>query len=190
MTVEGNAAGVEERIGQAAATSREEAANVGETVQAEAKEVATKVKTQAESAMRQIVDDARQQAEGQAAQFAESMRQAGEQLRTMADAGEGQSIATTLVREEASAAERLADRLDDGGIEGALAEVRAFARRSPGAFLLGAAAVGFVTGRLVRNFSAPSGAPTAVASEAEFTPALDSSAADDADDTRSNAGAS
>ena len=37
-----------------------------------------------------------------------------------------------------------------------MADARAFARRRPGAFLLGAVTVGFVTGRLVRNLSGSS----------------------------------
>jgi hypothetical protein len=167
---------IEERVGQAATTSREEAANVTETVQSEVKDVAQKAKTQAESALHQMVGDVRTQAEGQASKIAETMHHASSELRTMAEAGEQKSIATTLIREGADAAERFAGKLEEGGIDGALAEVRSFARRSPGVFLLGAAAAGVVAGRLMRNFSAASTAEP-VSSEPAFTPSIDLGAA-------------
>ena len=44
-------------------------------------------------------------------------------------------------------------RLDQGGVDAVMADARSFARRRPGAFLLGAVTVGFLTGRLVRNLS-------------------------------------
>ena len=176
MTAEGTATKVEERVGQAATTSREEAANVTETVQSEVKDVAQKAKSEAESALHQMVDDVRAQAEGQASKIAETMHHASGELRSMADAGEPKSVASTLVREGADAAERLAGKLEDGGIEGALAEVRSFARRSPGVFRLGAAAAGFAAGRLIRNFSAAS-TPAPAPSEPSFTSSLDLGAA-------------
>lgn len=186
MTAEGTVGEVQERIGQATSTSREEAANVSGTVQAEAKDVAQTAKTQAESAMHQMIDDLRSHAEDQASKLAETMHSASGQLRSMAEAGEQQSVATTLVREGANAAERLAGKLDDGGIDGALAEVRTMARRSPGAFLLGAATAGLVTGRLMRNFSAQSSSAMPEGAESGFPPAFDLGAAESVDRTWAN----
>ena len=186
MTAEGTVGEVQDRIGQATSTSREEAANVGGTVQAEAKDVAQAAKTQAESAMHQMIDDLRGHADDQASKLAETMRSASGQLRTMAEAGEQQSVATTLVREGANAAERLAGKLDDGGIDGALAEVRTFARRSPGAFLLGAAAAGFVTGRMVRNFSPQSSSDMSERTESGYSPTFDLGVAESVDRTWAN----
>jgi hypothetical protein len=57
------------------------------------------------------------------------------------------------VREGAGAVERLGTRLDDGGIDAVMGDVRRWARRSPGSFLLGAAALGFVAGRVARHLS-------------------------------------
>ena len=45
---------------------------------------------------------------------------------------------------------RLASRMEQGGAQGVVEDVTRFARRRPGAFLAGAAGVGFVVGRLVR----------------------------------------
>jgi hypothetical protein len=73
----------------------------------------------------------------------------------MADAsGAEPGLAGAVVRETAGVAERLAGRLDAGGLEAVGADLRSFARRRPGAFLLGAAAVGFVAVRVARNLSA------------------------------------
>ncbi len=44
----------------------------------------------------------------------------------------------------------LSDDVQTRGIAGVLSDVQTFARRRPGAFLLGAAAVGVVAGRAVR----------------------------------------
>jgi hypothetical protein len=45
----------------------------------------------------------------------------------------------------------VADRFEQRGIDGVLTDVKHFARRHPAQFVLGAAAAGFVVGRLVRN---------------------------------------
>jgi hypothetical protein len=43
-----------------------------------------------------------------------------------------------------------AERLESGGLEGVLRDVSSYARRRPGMFLLSAAGVGFLAGRLTR----------------------------------------
>jgi hypothetical protein len=48
----------------------------------------------------------------------------------------------------------MAERLESGGLEGALSDLQTFARRRPGVFLLGAAATGFAVGRLLRGAQA------------------------------------
>jgi len=125
-----------------------------QTVQSEAKDLADKAKTEAQSAFRQVVDDAKAHADEQSSKLAESLRHGSEDMRAMANATDDGSLPATLAREGARVADRLASSLDRGGIDGALAEVRSFARRSPGVFLFGAAAAGFVMGRVVRNVSA------------------------------------
>jgi hypothetical protein len=158
MVADGPAGKVEDRVSQAASTSRDELASVGQTLQEQGRDVAQQAKEQAQSALHRMAGDVRSQAESQASNLSQSMHEAGGQMRAMADAGDPSSFATTLVREGADAAERLASRLDSGGVDGALAEVRSFARRSPGVFLFGAAAAGFIAGRLVRNHaSSPDG---------------------------------
>jgi vacuolar-type H+-ATPase subunit H len=133
--------------------AEERMSDAKQAVQGEARDLADKAKTEAKSAFRQVLDDARGQAEQQSSKLAEALRHGSEEMRTMADASDTQSFASTLAREGANTAERLASSLDRGGVDGALAEVRSFARRSPGVFLFGAAAAGFLMGRVVRNVS-------------------------------------
>ena len=71
----------------------------------------------------------------------------------MADAGDDGGVMPSLVREGASAVERIGTRLDQGGLDAVMSDVRRWARRSPGSFLLGAAALGFVAGRVARNLA-------------------------------------
>jgi hypothetical protein len=103
-------------------------------------------------------DDVRTRANEEASKFAQTLRQASQQMDTMAEAGitadSGQpAFAASLVREGAQATQRLAERLDEGGVDAVLADVRTWARRNPGGFLLGAAVAGFVVGRAARNLS-------------------------------------
>ena len=115
--------------------------------------VAQQAQQQASTAFHQVQDDVRQRANEEGKKFASSLHDTSRQLRTMADAGEGQGLASSLVQEGAGATERLASRLDEGGVDAVMADLRSWARRQPGAFLLGAAAAGFVAGRLMRNLN-------------------------------------
>jgi hypothetical protein len=73
----------------------------------------------------------------------------------------------------AQAAERVesyAGRLDRGGFSGVADDLGRFARRRPGAFLLGAIAAGFVAGRLARGAQAASGNDESSAEVSQLSP--------------------
>lgn len=64
-------------------------------------------------------------------------------------------------------------KLDGGGADRVMADVRSWARRNPGGFLLGAAVTGFVAGRVARNFASNDGssnAPSTTTSNASANP--------------------
>jgi hypothetical protein len=132
-------------------TARAEAGAVAGTVKQETKNVAQEAQKQATSALHQVQDDVRARADEEAAKFAETLHGTSSQLASMAGAADGNGVVASLVREGANATEKLASRLEDGGVEAIMADARSWARRRPGAFLLGAVAAGFVAGRLVRN---------------------------------------
>jgi hypothetical protein len=153
--------------GAVAATTdvaRSEAANVAQAAGAQTREVMQETKHQVKSAVGNVQDDLRARANDEASKFARTLHDASRQMQSMAQSGAGQpSLATNLVREGAQAAERLASRLDEGGIDRVAGDFRTWARRNPGGFLLGAGVVGFLMGRVARNLSGQSraGEPSA-----------------------------
>ena len=134
-------------------SARAEAGAMAETVKDETKGVAREAQQQARTAVHQIQDDLRGRADAEASRFAETLHATGRQLSSMADAAGNGGVMPSIVREGASAVERLGTRLDQGGLDAVMVDVRRWARRSPGSFLLGAAALGFVAGRVARNLA-------------------------------------
>jgi hypothetical protein len=147
------------RVAQAADVTREQATQVVGTAKDQAQDLAQQAAQQAKSTVRQLQGDLRERADQEASKFAETVRSASEQMRSMATSagGEQRSLITNLMSEGAQVADRFASQLDEGGVERAVAEVRSWARRNPGGFLLGAAVAGFVAGRLARNLSSANG---------------------------------
>jgi len=136
---------------ETAQAAKAEAGAVVGTVKDETKNVAREVQGQARNALHQVRDDVRQRADDEATKFASTLHDAGRQLTSMADAAPDQGLAASLAREGGNLAEQIAGRLDLGGLDAVMADVRSWARRSPGMFLFGAAVTGFVAGRVLRN---------------------------------------
>ena len=113
---------------QVAGTAAEQAANV-----------AQEVKTQA----RDLVGEARGQVQDQARagqqKAADGIRALSQELREMADGSQQSGTVSEVARQAAERADRLADWLGRREPGDLVEEVRSFARRRPGAFLLGAA---------------------------------------------------
>ncbi len=141
-----------------ASTAREEAAQVSEELSQEAQSLLEETKGQLEA-----------QAQAQAERLAETLRRFGGQAQALADGRPTQAgPLPAYMRDAAGRLEQLADDIDARGVGGLLEDLQSFARRRPGVFLLGAAAVGFGVGRLIRakssdddeaELSAPSSAP-------------------------------
>jgi hypothetical protein len=171
MTAEGSTTTA--RAEQAASATREQATQVADSAKERARDVVHEAREQAQSTVRRVQGDIRERADQETSKFAQTLRDASRQMFAMADAGERESeqgsLAGGLVREGAQAADRLASHLDEGGLDRVMADVRTWARRNPGGFLLGAAVAGFVAGRLARNL-AGDGASTGTATA---TPAFE-----------------
>ena len=127
-----------------------------------AKEQAAEVAHQASSQAGTILEETRARFEEQAAagasRLGEQLQRLGEEVLALSDGrpaeaptvqGYVQRAAETLL-DAADRAYGLSDDVQDRGIGGVLSDVQTFARRRPGAFLLGAAAAGVVAGRAVR----------------------------------------
>jgi hypothetical protein len=83
---------------------------------------------------------------------ASGLRDLSRRVRALADGRpEDAGVAGDYVRRTGEQLQQVAERLESGGVEGAVSDLRGFARRRPGAFLLGALATGFAVGYLVRG---------------------------------------
>jgi len=156
----GRAGGAGSSAQAAAQTAKEQAGDVADTakdagqrVASQAKESATEVAHEAQDQLRGLWDQTRGEVSGQAAQqqsrLADGMRTFSDDLHTMARSADG-GIAAEVVRRVAEQTGRMGDWLADRGPDEVLDEVRAFARRRPGTFLLVAAGAGVLVGRLSR----------------------------------------
>lgn len=123
-----------------------------------AKQQAGEVTNEAMSQARMLLDQTRQQVTEQGTAQQEK---AASGLRTLADELQGMvsgdvqqpGLASDLATQAAERVRTAADMLENRQPSELLDEVRRFARRRPGAFLLSAAVVGFVGGRLTRGIA-------------------------------------
>jgi hypothetical protein len=99
----------------------------------------------------QAQDQLREQASTQHRNLVTNLRTLGDQLTSMADRSDQSGTATDLVGEAGSRAHAVASWLDKREPGELLDELRSFARRRPGVFVLGALAGGVVAGRLTRG---------------------------------------
>ncbi|QCX27897.1 hypothetical protein [Nocardioides jishulii] len=158
-----------------AGTSREEAANVAAEAKAQA---------------RNVLDDARTMIDGQTRsqrdRLVETARSVSEDLEQMAESGPD-GVAGDVARQVAGTIRSLGEHLDGREPSDLLEDVRDFARRRPGVFLLGALGAGVAFGRLARgakdakssSSAQPAGSarPTSLTAPSGATPAYDASPA-------------
>ncbi len=175
-TSPGQVAGAtQQAAGQTATTAKDEAAQVGQAAASAASDVAGTAKQQAGQVageavnqLRSLTDDARSQASQQVSNATEQLSTKVRSLAgEMRDLGQGKGDANGtvagLVQQLADRGEQLADQISARGPGGLVQDLRSFAARKPGTFLLGALAAGVLTGRLVKGATAdstPSGSST------------------------------
>ena len=147
-----------QRTRQLAETAREETSNLAQDVRERASEVTGEVFEQG----RNVVEDARQQVEAKAAagtqQLATAFRNLGSQTQALTegrpeDAPDLLEYACRAADGFYGAADRLyglSQDIQEEGVGKVLDDLQSFARRRPGAFLLGAAVAGFGLGRAVK----------------------------------------
>jgi hypothetical protein len=162
---------------QVADTAKGEARSVAETAKGQAGRVADEAKAQGRNLVSEAKTQFKDQAQGQTDRAAGLANDLASQFRALSegrteDAGELQRYA----QQATDQVERFAQRLNDRGFDGLVDDLSGFARRRPGVFLLGAAAAGFVTGRLVRGArDAQSDTSTTSTSTPIYPPAAESS---------------
>ena len=142
-----------EEAGQLKETSADAARQVTGTVKDKASDVTTDVREQTQRLAGQTRDQLAQQAGQQKEKAAQGLRSMGDELRGMAEHGQS-GWGAQLARQGADFTEQAADFLQKHEPADLLDEVRGFARRRPGTFLLVAATAGVVAGRLSRALAA------------------------------------
>ena len=132
-------------------TATEQTKHVAGVAKDEARQVAGEAKEKARNLIgdmqTQVTDESRTQRD----RLVHTLHELSDELRTMADNGGRSGMATELVRQVADRASNLSSTLEGHEPGELVDQVRSFARRRPGAFMLGAVVAGVVAGRLTRG---------------------------------------
>jgi hypothetical protein len=143
--------------------SRDQGREVADHASEQAQQVADTARTEAgnvvDEARQQVsvvTDEAQRQLRGQAHEQTQRLGGAlgglGDRLQALADGRPEEAGPIGEYAETIAAQTRdIAGRIEDLGFDGVLNEVQRFARRRPGAFLIGAAVAGFASARLGRG---------------------------------------
>jgi len=142
---------VKDKASGSAQAGKQAATEVAQTAAVHAKDLAGEAQSQARNLVGEARDQLRGHAGDQHRNAVTNLRSLGDELRSMARGSEQGGVATELVTQAADRTHGVADWLDDREPEDLLDELRSFARRRPGTFLLGALAAGIAAGRLTRG---------------------------------------
>lgn len=139
-----------QQVGQ---TARQAGGQVASTAADQAREVAQETQRQARDLLDQGRTQLREQASSQQQKAAQGLSSLADELRGMLDgtATGSSGPAHDLLHQATGKVEELAHWLQRREPADLLTEVRGFARRKPGTFLLGAALLGVAAGRLTRG---------------------------------------
>ncbi|MFI5929175.1 hypothetical protein ACIA3K_24830 [Micromonospora sp. NPDC051543] len=135
-----------------------EAAHAGGAVAQTAKEQGTEVGREAVRQARNLYGEARTQLASQTGEqqrrAAGGLRSIADEMRTMAEQGGQAGPVSELARQAADRVHGVAGWLEERQPGDLINEVRDYARRNPGTFLVGAAVLGVLAGRLTKGISA------------------------------------
>lgn len=151
----GSTSGTADTAREQAQHLKESATEAGGQLLGEAKEEARAVGQEARRQLGDLWSQARGEVSDQAGtqqrRLAGGLSTTGQQLTQMASSSQEQSFATDLVRAVGERVGDVGQWLESRGPDELIDEVRRFARRRPGTFLLVAAGAGIVLGRLTRG---------------------------------------
>jgi hypothetical protein len=167
----GTASEMSDAASDVASTVQQQASSLADASKREAKAVVADATTHAKDVLGQSRDQLRQQADEQLRSFAGTVSDIGRQLTSLANGQAQSGLVVDVANDLASTLSRFGDRVEAGGVEGTLGDVKRFARNKPGLFLLASLGGGLAAGRLLRSAD-----PHAVmdAVKAEATGASDS----------------
>lgn len=144
---------------EVAGHAREEGRQVTETARDQAGRVTDETRRQAMGIMDEARQQIREQARTQTERAGGAMEDLGARVQALAEGRpEEAGPLPEYADRVASRVDELAGRVNELGVDGILEETQRFARRRPGAFLLGAAVAGFAVARLGRGAKEADGA--------------------------------
>jgi hypothetical protein len=137
-------------------TAAQAGSQVAATAADQARTVVDETQRQAKDLLEQGRSQLKEQTIGQQQKAASSLTSLAQELRGLADGtgGGAPGPARDLLQQASGMVEGFADKLQNREPAELLDEVRSFARRKPGLFLLGAAAAGVLAGRLTSGVRA------------------------------------
>jgi gas vesicle protein len=151
-----------EETAEVGRTAADAAGQLAGTAAEQARNVAQEAKTQARDLVGEARGQLQQQARNGQQKATEGIRTLVRELRDMAEGGQQSGPVSEAARQVADRADRVADWLGEREPGELIEEVRSFARRRPGAFLLSAALAGVVVGRSTRGVIDAAGGPSAL----------------------------
>ncbi len=128
------------------------AKNVAGTAVSEAKGVAAEAGEQAKDLFGTVSSEVKSQAGAQQQKITEGIRAASDELKSMADGADNGTV-TNLVRQASERTDAVANWLEGRDSSDLLEDVKSYARRKPGMFLLLAGGAGVLAGRLTRGMT-------------------------------------
>jgi hypothetical protein len=146
----GKADQAKEQASQVGGAAAEQASAVAGTAKEQAGQVVSDARAHAQDLLGQTTSQVGAQADEQTQRLSGNLKTLSEHFGTMADSGEPGSTAHTLVNEASRRTGELSSYLDGHEFGEIVNDVKGFARRRPGAFILGSAVAGLLVGRLGR----------------------------------------
>jgi hypothetical protein len=137
---------------QAGRTAREHGSQVADSAREQAGRVRDEATSQARVLLHESGGQLRDRADSQARDMASTLSNLSDELRSMADGSNNPDGALThLAHRGSQQLATVSQRLDSGGIDAAMDDLRRFGRRRPVLFLGACLAAGVVLGRTLRN---------------------------------------
>lgn len=140
-----------EQASQVAGNVREQAGQVAGTAKQEAKQTAGEAKQQAQQLLRQSQSELSDQAATQQQRLASGLRSFSSEMGQMADGADEPGIATSVAQWASQVTDDAGRWLEDRDPSSVFDEVRRYARRNPGTFMLIAGGLGLAVGRVARS---------------------------------------
>ncbi|HLS72657.1 MAG TPA: hypothetical protein VK046_02730 [Actinomycetaceae bacterium] len=140
-----------DQASQVAGTAKEDARQVAETAKEEARATAAEAKRQAREVWRQGQAELSEQAGSQQQRLASGLQSFATEMGQMADGAEEPGVGAQVARWASGMAGDAGRWLEERDPESVLDEVKRYARRHPGTFMLIAGGLGLAVGRIARS---------------------------------------